>query len=111
MGMVYPEPDSSWMKFAAKIRTKWNHYQEMEFAEAGMRGLFEQAYPDVTEAERYLLAFRQRAVLYPVEQKYVLKPMLAELGAERFLTLPDSFSFERCEYYRSYAEKFRKFSF
>lgn len=109
MGMVSPKDDSPWMALTRKIGERWSHHGALDDAAALVDELCEKRFPEATASERYVLTFRQRAILYPLEEKYVLEPLLRELEFERALALPDSFLLENCDVYRDFAALYRMF--
>ncbi len=76
-----------------------------------METLLAGEYPEAGREDRYVLAFRQRALLYPLEQKYILKPLLAMYPEEEMLRLPEAFRFENCGYHEEFARVYREFTF
>lgn len=111
MGLVYPRQDSAWMRFADKIRERWDHHRETKQAQKGLEALLLAEYPEAGREDRYILTFRQRALLYPLEQKYILKPLLFTYSKEEILKLPESFSFRYCGYHEEFARIYREFKF
>lgn len=111
MGLVYPRQDSAWMRLADKIRKRWDHHRAERQAMQGLEGLLSGVYPEAGREDRYILSFRQRALLYPLEQKYILKPLLAAYTRDEILKLPESFRFENCRYHEDFARIYRAFAF
>ncbi len=111
MGMACPKADSPWMQMASEVRKSWSHYTGMTLADEALERLLRGAYPRLTDEEKYQLSFRQRAILYPAEQRYIFRPILEKLGKERLLLLPDSFAFDQCSICGEYAEQYKNFHF
>lgn len=111
MGLVYPQKDSAWMRFAGKIKERWDHHREEKQAREGLEVLLCKYYPEAVKEDRYILSFRQRALLYPLEQKYILKPLLARYSKEEILSLPESFGFVNCGYHEGFARIYKEFEF
>ena len=110
MGVVYPKSVTPWMKFIDKIHTYWNHYQDIEMAQAGIEGLCSRHFPQATEEDRYFLRFRQRAIIYSLQAEYWLKQELQQYSIEEIMKLPESFLMENCGYYEEYAAVLRKYT-
>ena len=106
MGLVYPKQNVPWMRLTAEIERKWNHHMEMDEAGRVVDYLCEGKHKDATRQERYVLGFRQRALLYPLEEKYVLLPALKKMRSEELHGLAESFCFRNCDYYKRFAELF-----
>lgn len=109
MGMVYPKSDSPWMQFVNRIHKSWTHYGEMKEADHLMEAIA--AYPEFSRASgelKYSMQFRQRGILYRFQRECILLPLLREYSADEFLSLPESFLFENCEYYEEYAALLKK---
>ena len=106
MGMVFPREDSAWAKFAGVIGKRWSHHWEMDYAKDLMERIRKEAFPEMTEDEKYILHFRQRAVLYPLEEKYILKPAIEAMGKEAFLKMPEDLAFENCAKHERFAALF-----
>lgn len=111
MGLVYPEQSSEWMQFADKIRERWDHHRETRQAQRGLEKLLLEEYPEAGREDKYILTFRQRALLYPLEQKYILKPLLSTYSKEEIMKLPESFSFTNCSYHEEFARIYKEFEF
>lgn len=111
MGLVYPKRDSPWMVLADKIRERWDHHRQTRQAAEGLDALLAKEYPQAGRDEKYILTFRQRAVLYPLEQKYILKPLLEAYTEEEILELPESFRFDSCGWHEEFAKEYRRFHF
>ena len=111
MGLVYPQQDSEWMQLAEKIRVRWDHHRAERQAMKGLEALLDGEYMEAGKEDRYILAFRQRALLYPLEQKYILKPLLAAYSENEMMKLPEAFRFENCGYHEEFARIYREFSF
>lgn len=94
MGLVYPKSESPWMKFTDRIKEKWNHHMELVRAQSIVDDLCTAYFPESTKQDRYILSFRQRALLYTLEEEYVLKPILREYSEEELLKLPESFDWD-----------------
>lgn len=109
MGLVYPAADSPWMALADKIREQWDHHRQTRQAAEGLEALLAKEYPKAGRDEKYILTFRQRAVLYPLEQKHILKPLLEAYSGEEILKLPESFRFENCGWHEEFAREYREF--
>ena len=106
MGMVIPRENSPWMKLQKQIALLWNHHMETDRAEKTVEYLCSTGFSQATKADRYVLAFRQRALLYTLEEKYILKPLLQTYDVEQIMKLPDSFLFSNCEQYDSFSRLF-----
>lgn len=111
MGLVYSQQDSEWMQLAEKIRVRWDHHRAERQAMKGLEALLDGEYMEAGKEDRYILAFRQRALLYPLEQKYILKPLLAAYSENEMMKLPEAFRFENCGYHEEFARIYREFSF
>lgn len=104
MGICYPAPSSSWMKFVKKIHTKWTHYQEMAQADLLMEEICKlPEFQTASDELKYYMQFRQRGILYRFQTECILIPLLTTYSAEEILKFPDSFLFENCIYYPEYA--------
>lgn len=97
--------------FADKIRERWDHHRETRQAQRGLEKLLLEEYPEAGREDKYILTFRQRALLYPLEQKYILKPLLSTYSKEEIMKLPESFSFTNCSYHEEFARIYREFEF
>ena len=106
MGMVIPGEDSPWMQLQKQIALLWNHHMEADRAEKTVEYLCNSGFSQATKADRYVLEFRQRALLYTLEEKYILKPLLQTYDVEQIMKLPDSFLFSNCEQYDSFSQLF-----
>ena len=106
MGMVIPGEDSPWMQLQKQIALLWNHHMEADRAEKTVEYLCNSGFSQATKADRYVLEFRQRALLYTLEEKYILKPLLQTYDVEQIMKLPDSFLFSNCEQYDSFSRLF-----
>ena len=111
MGMVYPKKNSPWMKLAAEFGRSWDHGEDAVRGEMAANHFCDRYFPEATKEERYMLSFRQRAILYSLQKKHLLEKVLKEHSAEELLALPESFRFENCEHFEGYEELLRKFSF
>lgn len=96
MGLTGPKPDSRWMEMAQAIQPAWTQDIEKEQAGQVLDLLAEKWFPDLTEAERYILQFRLRACLFSLQGKYVLGPLLKEMGPKTALDMTADFAFENC---------------
>lgn len=106
MGIVYPKQYTPWMRLATEIEKNWNHHKEMEEAERAVSFLCDDTHKNATRQERYVMSFRQRAFLYPLEEKYVLLPTLRNMRSDELHDLAESFCFTNCDYYERFAELF-----
>ncbi|MCI2048109.1 MAG: glycoside hydrolase family 5 protein [Lachnospiraceae bacterium] len=106
MGMVRPKQDSPWMRLCREVNASWDHHAESDRAQAAVARLCDEFFPQATRADRYVLTFRERALLYQLEEKYILQPILTSYGRERIMELPASFRFSECEYYERFADLF-----
>lgn len=106
MGMVMPAEKSPWMELKKKVSEFWTHHRETEQAEKTVKMLCADDFPQASRADRYVLTFRQRALLYPMEEKYILKPLLQAYDPDELMNLPDSFLFADCVRYDKFAALF-----
>lgn len=110
MGVVYPQKDSPWMKFAEEIHIHWTHYREMEMGKALVEQMCRYFPGEVSEELKYQLQFRQRALLFTLQKEQILKPQLKRWGWERMRRLPASFRMENCGYYEEYGNLLKTFT-
>ncbi len=106
MGMVYPKETSAWSVFAKRIGMRWSHHWEMDYAKERMKKIRKDHFPEMTPEEEYVLHFRERAVLYPLEEKYILTPAIQEMGRDAFLQMPEDLAFRNCESHEEFAKLF-----
>ncbi len=109
MGLVYPQEDSLWMRFAREMRVKWTHYGEMEMGKELVEIMCGHFPGEVEEKIKYHLQFRQRALLYTLQKEQLLKPQLMSYGWEQISGMPESFAMENCTFYEEYRELLRKY--
>ncbi len=107
MGMAYPKKDTLWMKLSRDAQERWDHHSELGEAERLTDELCDKLYPEAKKEERYVLTFRLRALMYPLEEKYVLAPLLVKYGKESLKELAESFAFRNCDFYKEFAELFK----
>ena len=106
MGMVIPKADSLWMELQNRIALSWDHHTETERAEKTVTYLCDTGFQQATKADRYVLTFRQRALMYTLEEKYILKPLLQSCDIGQIMKLPESFLFSNCEQYERFSKLF-----
>lgn len=111
MGLIYPKADSPWMKLAGEFGRTWDHDEDAVRGEKAVNEFCNTYFPEATKEERYMLSFRQRAILYALQKKHLLEKILREHSAEEILRLPESFRFAECEHFEGYEALLREFSF
>ena len=111
MGLVYPKKDSLWMQFAGLFGKTWDHDEDVTKAEKAIDVFCDAYYPEADREERYILTFRQRAILYSMQQKHLLEKLLSTYSREEILKLPASFHFEACEHFTGYEDMMKHFTF
>lgn len=111
MGLVYPKKDSPWMKFSEQFTKSWDHDEDARRGEEAVNAFCDEYFPETTREERYMLSFRQRAILYSLQKKHLLEKVLRKYSADEILQLPESLRFENCEHFTGYQELLRDFSF
>ena len=111
MGLVYPRQESSWMKLVREIGEKWDHDEDTARAARAVEALCDAYFPEASAEEKYVLSFRQRALLYSLEQKHVLEKALRRYSLQEILRLPESFRFAQCERFGAYEALLRAFRF
>ncbi|WP_130836131.1 glycoside hydrolase family 5 protein [Lachnoclostridium sp. Marseille-P6806] len=111
MGLVYPKEESLWMKLAGEFGKTWDHDEDAARGEKAVNEFCGMYFPDASKEERYILSFRQRAILYFLQKKHLLEKVLRKHNAEEMLRLPESFRFENCERFEGYEMLLRKFHF
>ncbi len=111
MGLVYPKADSPWMKLAGEFGRTWDHDEDAVRGEKAVNAFCDAYFPEAAKEERYMLSFRQRAILYSLQKKHLLEKILREHSAEEILRLPESFRFADCEHFEGYEALLREFSF
>lgn len=93
MSLVSPEDHGVWMSLVRRIEEKWTQEIEKEQASEVLGIIRNQYFPKMSKEEEYLLQFRIRAILYSLQQKYILEPLLEEVGASRFTDALRNFQF------------------
>lgn len=111
MGLIYPKADSPWMKLSAEFGKTWDHDEDARRGEKAVNAFCDVYYPEATAEERYMLSFRQRAILYSLQKKHLLEKILREHSGEEMLRLPKSFRYENCEHFEEYEKLLREFCF
>lgn len=104
MGLVYPTSDSPWMQFADQIRRDWDHHREMTEG-VGLVETMSQLFPgEVSGDLKYQLQFRQRSLMFVLQNEQILAPLLSDWGWDAIAHLPESFRFSRCQVHREFAK-------
>lgn len=111
MGLVYPKADSPWMRFAGEFGRTWDHDEDAVRGEKAVNEFCDAYFPEASKEERYILSFRQRAILYSLQKKHLLEKVLREHSKEEILRLSESFRFADCEHFAGYEALLQEFSF
>ncbi len=111
MSLVYPGSSSEWMRLAGEFRKVWNHDEETELSRKAVGDFCKGCGFSSNFEERDILAFRQRAILYSLEKKHLLEPVLQNKDAKWVLSLPNAFLYENCEHFQQYELLLKNFSF
>ncbi len=96
MSMVYPRETSQWNQLARTIQHRWDQDIEKRQAEAILTLIEKKYFPEMEKKDKYLLQFRIRAMLYTLQKKYVLKPILAKYTSQEFIQLTEDFRYDAC---------------
>lgn len=104
MGLVFPQAETPWRRFADEIHRDWNHHREMNQGKDVVAAVADMFPGQVTDQTKYELQFRQRALLFVLQKEQILRPLLRQWGWDRMKELPASFTFSRCGVHRDYAE-------
>ena len=99
MSIVYPEHDTKWMKLTKVIESKWSQDIEKEQATELLEYLKAHHFKKLTEEDSYMLQFRIRAMLYYLQQKYILAPLLSCNDGAELVKMPSDFEFDKCVIY------------
>lgn len=110
MGVVCPKPETPWMKLVKGIHTCWNHYKDIDMAQAALDRLCREHFPAVREEDAYRLRFCQRAIIYHLEAKYWLKGELKKYTREEILKLPEAFLMKNCDCYEEYIDVLKRYT-
>lgn len=111
MGLVYPKKESAWMQFARLFGETWEHDGDTVKAEKAIDAFCDNYFPETGGEERYHLSFRQRAILYRIQQRHLLEKQLSVRSREEILSLPQSFAFAECEHFNGYETLLKQFAF
>ena len=111
MSLVYPSASSEWMKLAGKFREVWNHDKETILSRKEVDDFCRNSGFSASLEERDILTFRQRAILYSLEQKHLLEQVLQMKNPAWMLAIPQSFVYENCEHFSQYELLLMKFTF
>ncbi len=111
MSLVYPSTTSEWMDLAREFRKVWDHNAESAISKREVETFCKNSGFSIQDEERDILAFRQRAILYSLEQKYLLENMLQTRNPEWVLSIPESFRYENCEHFKQYESLLKDFKF
>ena len=106
MGMVQPDDNTAWKKLADRVGKRWDHHLEMDLGHELTDECCRKGYEDATALDRYILFFRARSLYYPLEEKYILLPLLTSLSEEEANALPESFLFKNCRRNEEFAKMF-----